>query len=735
MQVPLSVEAKEQKGKEKLVIWTNRKKYVIDSPIKPYYYSYKDNLPVKAKKSKKIAIALSNKKERTFWKYEFDTRGELTRSRSEYTFEDNIPFTLRNRIDDPEIYTKYAHKKEITFLFLDIEQECPEDKPFPTYDDLITSISFCTNDRKIQSIYLKKETKSDKKLLEKFIDVYKKIEPDILVVYNKSYDIPVILYRCQKNDIDTSVFSRDKSKPYFGGKEDYHIEGVLIYDVLLSARADQSLTGKVVNRGLKAVSNHFGFVEKRKPLTPRQMTELKGQKELIEYNKDDIKRLLLAFDVYWVNIEFNANDLKIPLNEAMILKTSNLGIIVLGDEYREQNIISDGTNYARYPEIYQRKRKRYEPNYQGAIVDIYQNGRFEHVKKIDYGSMYPTIEAEFNLSPDTTTLLEYQPYDGMFKIEDRGNWFIYHIPDIYLNRNMIIQVSKKPGFLSTLVARFLKERSEYKKKWKQTGKANYRALSDNRKVKANGGVYGNMGYSKHPFGFAPIAVATCGIGRECAKLLIEILEELYPHSVIECDTDGVYYSTKEDDDEKVLTLFKKRIKEKFQKELELTVDIDDYDVGYFYKSKNYVLLKGDKKILHGVAFTSSSKDNLSKKFIDEMTDARLLDKPTRPIEERYLKLDFPLTDFALNIKLGMHIDAYKSKNALARRMALEAEKRFGIEPEIGNQYYYIKSKDGYKLFELAEKRDLDLKYYRDELQTIIDMIGIENKKNKIDEWI
>ena len=100
---------------------------------------------------------------------------------------------------------------------------------------------------------------------------------------------------------------------------------------------------------------------------------------------------------------------------------------------------------------------------------------------------------------------------------------------------MVIQVSKtKKGFSSELVKKFLKERAEYKALWKKTNVRKYRAMSDNRKVKANGGVYGNQGSGKHPYGFLPIAIATTGIGRECAQLLIDILEELYPKSESVC---------------------------------------------------------------------------------------------------------------------------------------------------------------------------------------------------------
>ena len=736
MEVPLIVKATEKYGKEKLSIWFNDINREIDSPIKPYYYSYSSGLNVEAKRSSLNAIALSDYKEKKFYKYEFKTRKKLTNSRSKDTFEDNIPFTLRNRVDNPSLYTKFPNTKQLRFLFLDIEQDCPEGKPFPDYDDIITSISWCTNDRQIYSIYLKKETMSDKKLLLKFIEIYKKVKPDVIVVYNRTYDIPTLLYRCERNRISTSHFSKDNTKPYAGGKEDYSIGGVVIYDVLLSARADQSLTGKVVDRGLKEVSNHFKFKQERKPLTPRQITNLKGTKELVDYNKDDIRRLLLVFDIYWGNIEFNANDLKIPLNEAINLNTTGLGIITVGDEYKRLNIIADGTNYDRYPEIFQRKkREKWEPNYQGALVDIYRTGLFKPVYKIDYSSMYPTIMATFNLSPDTTTLLTYEPYQKEFKIEEHQNWYVYYIPDKYLNRTMVIQVSKKQGFLSDRVHKYLDERKEYKDKWKETGLNKYRSMSDNRKVKANGGVYGNMGASKHPFGFAPIAVATCGIGRECAQLLIDILNELYPKSVLEVDTDGVYYTTDNFDKGTVLSMFEKRLKERFKKDLDLSVDIDEYDAGYFYKSKNYILKKGKKIILHGVALTASSQTIMQKNLIKELAKAKIEGESTDDIIVKYLNLKFPLNWFAMNRKMGMPLWMYKNQNDLIPRLAKLAETKLGYKCEVGTQLYYVKTKTGYNLFDLVKKEDIDYNYYKEEINKIVEMFDIQSPVCTVDKWI
>ncbi|MFW6130615.1 MAG: ribonuclease H-like domain-containing protein [Atribacterota bacterium] len=395
MEVPLSVEPVVVKGKEQLEIWSNGKQQFINPNSKPYFYT-NEKLSIPASKIEKVkAIQLSNYKEKIFYKYYFETREALTKARIKgKTFEDNIPFILRNRLDNPDIYTKYKHKADLKFLFLDIEQFCKPEEPFPTYEDRIISIAWCTNDRKVKCAYIKKESQTDKELLELFVKQYQKINPDVLVVFNKSYDIPTILKRCIKNKIDTSHFSKNNDKPRLIGKNKITIPGVIIYDVWDSVRVDQSLTGNVESRKLKPVSDFYGFQSKNKVLPGNEISNYIGTKELVGYNKEDVYRLLHLFDIYWPGIEYNANDLKLPLNFVTDMNTTNLGIIVMGDEYQTRNIIADGKNSDRYPEIFQVKREG--GNYEGALVGIDKTGLFEPVYKADYSCVDEQTEALTN---------------------------------------------------------------------------------------------------------------------------------------------------------------------------------------------------------------------------------------------------------------------------------------------------------------------------------------------------
>ena len=749
MEVPLRVDPEVKYGKEKLSIWANGKHIVIDAPIDPYFYSYGKFDNISAKITERKAKPLSDyDTEKLFYKHSVPTRKNVEMYRSDATFEDNIPFILRVRIDLPDFYTQYPHTKELKFLFFDIEQYTKPDAMFPTYDDRITSISWCTNDRKIDCGYIGKDNKSDKNLLKVFVDKFIDIDPDVVVVFNKDYDIPTLIRRCERNHIDTKLLSKSGIKPYVGGREKVSIYGRVIYDVAYSAMTDQTLSGNVENRGLKEVSNYYGFKSKRKPLTPQQMLDYIGTKTLVEYNMDDVRRLFLLFDVYWENIYFNANDLKIPLNLAVELNTTDLGLITVGDEFRERNVIADGTNEQRYPEIFKRvKKHKDDSNYQGALVGVFKKGkmqpknyslstRYKPVWKADYGSMYPTIESSFDLSPDTTKIVQYLSYNNNFKIEDNKDKFIYYVPDDVLDKTVVIEVKKQDGFLSKLVQRCLNERADYKKRYKKTNDPKDKALSVNRKVKANGGIYGIQGSAHHAFGFAPIAVATCGIGRECAQLLIDILEELYPHSVIEVDTDGVYFSAEEINKKEILDKFNKKLENKFNKDLQLSIDIDPYAEGYFYKAKNYILRTLDGKIIyHGAAMKASSKNNLSRNLIKDLAVAKLDEKDTAPIIDKYLKLDFPLEDFAMNKRLGMNIGSYKNpEGSISSRMALQAKRHLNVKPEIGNIYHYVKTKFGYELLQLANKKDLDLSYYEGQIRTIVEMFDVASE-SKIDDWL
>ncbi len=757
MNVPLSVKATVSYGKEKLILWANQEKITVPAPINPYFYTLEEiDFPVEkpqikhgknselfAKQRSKTVkkanppcshtavegVAISDFKKKTFYKYEFYTRSSLVANRVDgKTFEDNIIFTLRNRIDNPDFYLQYPHTNDLVLNFLDIEQVCSPGYLFPIYADNIVSISWAGNDREISTVLLDKGVQSDKKILELYGRKYSK--PDVEILYNKKYDIPTIIERCKRNGIPTNWMSKGLKDPYIGRSKIPYLEGIIVYDILDSTQADQSLSGNVSDRKLKTVTKHFGF--EGKDLDPSKISEYIGTPELIDYNQDDVRSLFHLFDIYMPGILHLADDLKIPLNLALDLSVFDLSTILLGDLYREHNIICDGSNRVRYPEIFQRKKKKDEPNYQGPLVGIEKYGRFVPTLKGDFSSMYPTIATVFNLSPDTCRLVEYQKYvENGFKILEEDDKFIYYIPDDVIDKTVVISVLKQQGFLSQAINKLLKERASDKAEYKRTGDKAAQARSWVAKLKANG-LCGILGSATHPFGYVPIAIAITGIGRQCIQLAIDTLESLYPNSVCEFDTDGCYFTAKNFDEDAFQTRFKQALKDKFKRSLDLEVEIDHYEKGWFYLAKNYILKKGDNVIIHGAALKGSHKAPIERDLTKELANVVLEGSPVAPIGKKYTDeldaLSFPLKELAMQMTMGKPLKAYKSENCTIMQLARQAKEHFNIEPEEGNSYYYIKTKSGFKLLQLAERdnnisQDVDIPYYVKKIEGIVEIFN------------
>ena len=754
MRVPLQAISAVRGRREYLLIWSNRLGHIVKAPFRPYLYSKKKLKISGAMVSEIEATAISNYKKTVFYKYSFNTRKDLVAGRSQDTFEDNIPFIMRNRIDNPDFFTNWPQTDELTFNFCDIEQSCPEDRVFPTYADYLLSIAWAGNDRDIKCIYLDKGMNEDKSLLEAYRGHYSK--PDVEVGFNKEYDLPTILKRCDRVNVSTDWLSKTRREPKVM-RRILHMDGTIIFDVLDAVNADQTLIGNVPDHKLETISDYFGF-DGHPGIDKSNITSYQGTQKLIDYNKEDVKRLMYLFDVYWEGIKFLADDLKIPLSEAVNLNVFSLGLIVLGDLYKQNNIICDGDNSVRYPEIFKRlNKKSTDPNYQAAIIDIYKYWYFEPVYKVDFSGMYPTIVSLFNLSPDTCRFVRYDSYkeDG-FKIVEEDDKFIHYIPDNILNKTVVVSVLKKQGFLAATMTKFLKERAGFKADYKKTGSKIARVKSWNSKLKSNG-LLGVLGHGHHPFGHVMIIIVMCGIGRECEKLLIGVLEQLYPKSTIESDTDGVYCSADNFDEDLVQKEFKNAIVKKFGKALGLEIDIDEYDSGWFYRAKNYVLKKGDAVIIHGGALKGSNKTPFERNLTSELASAVVNKQPTDSIVDKYEKMmterNVTLVDLSMHVTMGMSPWKYVNKKSTALQLAMQAKKYFGVQPRSGNSYYYLKTKGDYTvgidqqgledeepmykylLYESAVRDEdvmwkIDFDYYEKRMRRIIDIFTgkIEPKK-------
>jgi len=737
MNVPLSASVSISKGIQKLIIWTNGERKVVNCPFPPYFYSFKNINTPSISSDRVDGIRLSDYGKTVFTKHSFQNNGEVERFRIPgTTYEHNIPYLYRVRADIPDFYTRFPHTDELRFLFFDIEQWSEPGTFFPTFDDRITNIAYATNkNRKVQKLYIDKSTKTDRGMLDYFSEFVTDFAPDVYVYYNKSYDLPTMIRRFEKNSLDTKAFCRGLSKPRIYSKKEIKLEGSIIYDPWETIRGDQALNGEVPDRGLKAVSDYFGFKTNVPVVDFRteQMCDLVGTPRLRDYNEDDVKRLMYVFDIYYDNVQMTAEQLQIPLSESAGLNVFDLGITLLGEEFHKRGIISDGSNADRFPEIFKRKKlKKDEPNFQGALIGIKRFGTFVPVAKADASSMYPTIMSLFNFSHDTCFIVDYLPYikDG-FRVKDEGDYFLYYVPDNILSKTVLIKVLKRQGLTTKIMLDRISARAEYKAKYKKTKIKKFKSLSDIEKVKANG-IYGCQGSGSHPFGHLPIAIATVGVAREAIKILILTLEELYPGCVIEWDTDGVYFEQQDMFDEvEVWRKFDEHIEEKFGRELVIDLGYDYYDSGYFRKAKNYVLKRGNVLELHGVSMKSMKMCPLEKALVNELCLAKLGEGDENLLRIKYDNLGaFKSEDFIMSVEQGMPLDKYASQSVLPYRLAVQAQHVLNQTPEIGNKYYYLKTTSGYELYQVPDRSPIDYKYYMKKVKDVFARFSTDAKQFK-----
>ena len=79
----------------------------------------------------------------------------------------------------------------------------------------------------------------------------------------------------------------------------------------------------------------------------------------------------------------------------------------------------------------------------------------------------------------------------------------------------------------------------------------------------------------------------------------------------------------------------------------------------------------------------------------------------------------------MQVTMGKHLRDYKTMSCLSVQMAMKAQTHFGIRPQIGNNYHYVKCVYGYELYQLTKKDQIDWKYYREKINKIIKMLESE----------
>lgn len=661
---------------------------------------------------------------------------------------------------------------------IDIENDVPVEGWFPKAErNAIIGVSLSLKEAgswdKKPLILMAKTHDDDKAILEKMLKFIEKHDPDIVTGFNcREFDLPYIVDRLRANGLDPNRLARGQlveqhNTREVGGKvklfRDIMLGERVVFDTYTHwAAQDDKLFG-LPNRQLKTLAQHFAPDQTwimGDALYPK-MRELVNTPTLRQYMVSDIRATQLMFDIYYPVFD---NIVKLLGNVTLKEITENtkgfLGMHTCRTCCQRAGIEYEGTNTDRWG---QRAISK-----QAAIPDTFiPNQVFRHPIHLDFSAMYPSIVMAWNISPETTRIIGFEPLGDFSAKRDLSTGALeIRIPDEKLHENVVIRISQEEGELpklyKALSARRVNIKAEMKKH--KRGTPRYMELDSEQsavKMIMNSGT-GYMGELHAKYADLAQYIAIVGLGRELFKALIGFIEhrqykdllaeynKANPNKenksfdparspfryVIQGDTDGIYLNRPVDMD--VVNRFLSTCVGGWMRGNPdyMKLGIDQYEAIFCpnYKGKNYALVRDGKILFKGVAFKSSRWPSMFKGALRALGRVKLLgDGEPRQIykewRENIVDRKLPFGDYVMHMEV-QDPDSYPN-NCQAKQLGLQARERFKMDLHNGQSFSYVRLKTGDWIVTALDDHttlpgSLDMDYYVNILNGAVERLGMEN---------
>ena len=392
------------------------------------------------------------------------------------------------------IYEKYRKMEydtsKISVVYFDIE--CKSDKGFPSPDlaaNELTAISLRKGDltivlgtvdyveHKPDVVYVKCKDETD--LIYKFIDVWKKFDPDIISGWNiEFFDIPYLVNRINTvlgEHVSKQLSPWNQVHAYtahdkFGREQSsYTFVGISTIDMMAAYK-------KFSFKNQESFSlNYIAHVELGEEKTDYSEYEslhdfyLKNPQKFIEYNIQDNDL------VYRINEKTGLIDQIVELaysakvNFADAFGSVLIWEVIIKNYLEDKGIIVPTT----------RKRNHKKAPIMGAFVKEPVPGRYKWVVGLDLDSLYPHLIMQYNISPETLVqciraLMERMPIEDILAgkigtddiISERLAKGYGYTPNGCFFRNDV------RGFLPSLMDTMYTDRKSFKRRMTEARKQN-----------------------------------------------------------------------------------------------------------------------------------------------------------------------------------------------------------------------------------------------------------------------
>jgi len=520
--------------------------------------------------------------------------------------------------------------------------------------------------------YLSDYNDDESKMVSEFLDTIAASNIDVLTGYNiYSFDLPMIKAKDKDNKLmfDTKynvsgvILANQQQQGYCIKVKGKYIEVIdAMHLVIKYDNVARSIPAQ--NYDLKSVAKHFGISKEDRVIL--------GSDEIRQYYYTDRK----LFDAYLSEDVREAYQVFKKLSPAYYYIKSIVPFdISFFDAFRSSTAsiwerILERAYTNEYKNTLTADDKK---SYEGGLV-VVNKGLYKNVYKIDVASLYPNI------------MLNYQ-------IHSRKD-------------------TKKVALI--MLKAYTKLRLELKAKAK-AGDKEADLVQNSLKILINS-LYGFYGTGGYPFNDMNASALVTAYGRRILKEMIAYIES-NDGAIIECDTDGIFYSSAYG--EEIYQGLKKELNEKINFDIEL-----EYKDCVMYASdkKNYIIIKDNNVIKKGSKYAGRDKNKLQTEFVVEYIK-RYIEDPNKA--ETFKK---EIRDL---IALGQAYDWLKvtKKVGKGEKNIIEDAKTKGIKLEQGSivTCVFRNHRKHKYCFDWEQEKTYDVDYYLKEFDKLVkeidDVVG------------
>jgi DNA polymerase elongation subunit (family B) len=550
-------------------------------------------------------------------------------------------------------------------------------------------------------------------LLKRFVELVKEQDPDVILGYNTDqFDFQILRNRSEEYSKFRLILSRDRTRMKFSRrarvstarlKGRVHIDLFSFIDTILSPQ----LQTEVLT--LDAVSSEL-LNDKKISMDYEEMTEAwrksKDLAKLAEYCLKD-SELTLRLGKFMVP---QIHELA-KISGQLLFDTSRMTYSQLVEWYLSKKAFSMKTVIPNQPKWEQvQERRQYSP-YVGGFVKEPIGGLHEEIAVLDFRSLYPSIIATFNISPETLNCKDCRK-DG-YKVPDRKYWFC----------------KRSKGLVSTVIKDLIERRSKIKQMMKKKGSDKGRLNNEQfaAKTVANA-TYGYFGFAGSKWYCRECADSSAAFGRFYIQKVIKEAEE-EGFTVVYADTDSMFLKTEGSLKTRVRTFLKKTNK--------LLPGIMELDLQGIYKrgifiprgvgpgtakkryalidEKNVLTIRGLEKVRKDWSNVAKDTQEEVLKLVLEKKDVEGAVKYVRGVIKKLNEGNVPLKDLIIIEQLTKPLAEYKAigPHVVAARKIKERGRLIGE----GMPILFVITKGKGSISERSEPfediklKDVDNKYY------------------------